>query len=64
MGTLKVKIFETLFGKKAMFEGVPVLPHKQIQAQPGNHHLALQPALDTKSMKHVFQPKRQDEIPA
>jgi len=62
METLKVKIFETLFGKKATFAGIPELPHKQTQARLGNHHPNLQLALDTKSMKHVFLLKRQGEI--
>ncbi len=62
METLKIKIFETLFGKKATFVGIPKLLHKQTLARLGNHHPNLQLALDTKSMKHVFLLKQQDEI--
>ena len=62
MGTLKVKIFETLFGKKAMFEGIPELLHRHTQARPGNHHPDLQPVLDTMSVKLEFLQKHQDEI--
>ena len=64
MEILKVKIFETLFGKKARFVGIAKLPRRQTLAHPGNYHPNPQLALDTKSMKHVLPLKHQDEIPA
>jgi len=63
METLEVKTFETLFGKKATFAGIPELLHMQTQARPENHHPNLQQALDTKNMKHIFLLKRQGETP-